>query len=580
MSSGQSTAGSLFQNPGDLRGGLVSQASPIDNKGQLAGTINNYLGAGPPGFRSNIPSRRNLPFVGRDGLLESIRASLADPSSGRVVVLHGPPGVGKSELAREYARRNCETYTGGTFIVEAGKRAIVVDLARLGQTLLSLDYPPGMALEDQCLRALSALGITPRLLIYDNVQAEDAVIPWLPPSGVPCDVLMTTTLDRWDSEWTAIEIPALSPADSTDLIERIAGKEVSARFGAQLTQLAGGLPVQIVPAAAALAYERKRGRLESAVLTIAQETQESFLGVYGKLETSSQLLLHAGARLNPRRIRRGELENHLAQAMGWDSTRFRCSLDACLDLQVLQDGDELRMHQLFAAFLLDMSIAEDLRTDLKQVACVQARRVTELAGELAEHPTRADLAAALLTFPLDPQQWANRGVEISVPDGETIGQALYEIGSFMTSRPWYERAVAQKEQGDVHGRVDHESLGTSLHQVGLCLSSTGEFAAARPWYERAVAQKEQGDVHGRVDHQSLGVSLHCVGYCLSSMGEFAAGRPWYERAVAQKEQGDVHGRVNHESVGVSLRVVANCLSQLGRDDDAKPSLARAAQLDS
>ena len=57
-------------------------------------------------------------------------------------------------------------------------------------------------------------------------------------------------------------------------------------------------------------------------------------------------------------------------------------------------------------------------------------------------------------------------------------------------------------------------------------------------------------------------------------------RPWYERAVAQKEQGDVHGRVNHESVGVSLRVVANCLSQLGRDDDAKPSLARAAQLDS
>lgn len=188
---------------------------------------------------------------------------------------HGPPGVGKSELAREYERRNCETYTGGTFIVEAGKRAIVVDLARLGQTLLGLDYPPAMALEDQCLRALSALGTAPRLLIYDNVQAEDAVEPWLPPSGVPCDVVMTTTLDRWDSEWTALEIPRLSPADSTDLIERIAGKEASARFGTQLTQLAGGLPVQIVPAAAALAYERKRGRLESAALTIAQETQES-----------------------------------------------------------------------------------------------------------------------------------------------------------------------------------------------------------------------------------------------------------------------------------------------------------------
>jgi AAA ATPase domain len=191
MSSGQSSSGS-FQNPGDFRGGLVPQASPIENRGQLAGTIINYAGKEPVTFRSNIPSRRNLPFVGREGVLESIRAALADPSSGRVVVLHGPPGVGKSELAREYARRNCETYTGGTFIVEAGRRAIVVDLARLGQTLLGLDYPPGMALEDQCLRALSALGIAPRLLIYDNVQAEDAVVPWLPPSGVPCDVLIST----------------------------------------------------------------------------------------------------------------------------------------------------------------------------------------------------------------------------------------------------------------------------------------------------------------------------------------------------------------------------------------------------
>ena len=473
MSSGQSSSGT-FQNPGDFRGAVLFQGSTV------------HLGPGPPGFRSNIPSRRNLPFVGRDGLLESIRASLADPSSGRVVVLHGPPGVGKSELAREYARRSRETYTGGTFIVEAGKRAIVVDLARLGQTLLGLDYPAGMGLEDQCLRALSALGAAPRLLIYDNVQTEDAVVPWLPPSGVPCDVLMTTTLDRWDCEWMALEIPPLSPADSTDLIECIAGKEVSARFGTQLTQLAGGLPVQIVPAAAALAYERKRGRLESAALTIARETQESFLGVYRQLETSSQLLLHAGARLNPQRIRRDELENHLAQAVGWDSNEFRRSLDACLDLHVLQDGEELRMHQLFAAFLLDMSIPEDLRTGLKQIAQVQARRVTELASELAAHPTRADLAAALLTFPLDPQQWADSGVEISILDGETIGRALYEIGSFLTSRPWYERAVAQKEQGDVHGRVDHASLATSLRAVAHCLSQLGRGDDAKPWLIRAA----------------------------------------------------------------------------------------------
>jgi hypothetical protein len=30
---------------------------------------------------------------------------------------------------------------------------------------------------------------------------------------------------------------------------------------------------------------------------------------------------------------------------------------------------------------------------------------------------------------------------------------------------------------------------------------------ARPWFERAVAAAEQGDIHGQVDHGSLGVSL-------------------------------------------------------------------------
>ena len=76
----------------------------------------------------------------------------------------------------------------------------------------------------------------------------------------------------------------------------------------------------------------------------------------------------------------------------------------------------------------------------------------------------------------------------------------------MSARLWYERAVEEAEKGDVHGRVDHASLSTSVHQVGLCLSETGDYEGARPWYERAVEEKEKGDVHGRVDHASLEVS--------------------------------------------------------------------------
>ena len=57
--------------------------------------------------------------------------------------------------------------------------------------------------------------------------------------------------------------------------------------------------------------------------------------------------------------------------------------------------------------------------------------------------------------------------------------------------------------------------------MGYCLSRTGKFEEARSWYGCAVAAKEQGDVQGRVDHESVGSSLHQVGYCLASTGKFS-----------------------------------------------------------
>ena len=96
--------------------------------------------------------------------------------------------------------------------------------------------------------------------------------------------------------------------------------------------------------------------------------------------------------------------------------------------------------------------------------------------------------------------------------------------------------MVETEKGDVHGRVDHASLGVSLNQVGYCLSSVGGYAAARPWFERAVAEAEKGDVHGRVDHESLGVSLRALAGCLRTLGEG-------EAAAALDRRADVAGGV-------------------------------------
>jgi hypothetical protein len=296
----------------------------------------------------------------------------------------------------------------------------------------------------------------------------------------------------------------------------------------------------------------------------------SFKGVYDRLAVEPRLVLHAAARLNPQRIVVDEIRHELIVGAGWDGKEATRHLDTCRDLQLLQGDTDLRMHQLFARFVRENLPSADIGGPLKSVVRAQTRRMVELAEMVGAAPNRSDLVSLLTVYTADQQRGTPFDDEFLFAEALVIGRALLESGQFTLARPWCERAVVQAEQGDVYGRVDHASLGLSLHCVGRCLSSTGEFAAARPWYERAVTQAEQGDVHGRVDHASLGLSLHEVGHSLSSIGEFAAARPWYERAVAEKERGDMHGRVDHESLGVSLHEVGQSLSSTGEFAAARP----------
>ena len=165
-----------------------------------------------------------------------------------------------------------------------------------------------------------------------------------------------------------------------------------------------------------------------------------------------------------------------------------------------------------------------------QIVKAQAERFVDLAASVVNTPNRADLAAMLMTYPIDLESWRGAGCEILLEKGELVGRALTEVGRFAPARSWFERAVAAKEKGDVQGRVDHDSLGRSLHQVGDCLASTGEFAAARPWFERAVTEAEKGDVHGRVDHKSLAQTLRTGARCLRVLGLVEQSRAWDDRA--------------------------------------------------
>ena len=440
--------------------------------------------------------------------------------------------------------------------------------------MLRLPVDATLSAADQAVATLLHLAAEPTLLIYDNVQSERGARRFLPRAGAACHVIITTLLD-WDED-CVLTVRPLTDDEAYALVEDRAGAALAASHGRDILAHAGGLPVELNPAARALRRAAERGLLNSTTATLtATETESSFQAAYNLLAPEPRLLLHAASHLNPLRIRLDLLRDHIKEGLGWSDVQFAAHLNACFDLHLVEGNQELRLHQLFAAFLNRREDQSGLTGSLTEVAKAEASRLLAIARDVVAQPNRLDLASMLTIYPLQPERWLGRQAALSSAGGEVIGRALYETGLFAAAQPWFERAVAEKEQGDVHGRVDHESLGVSLHQVGSCLSSRGEFAAAQPWFERAVAEAEQGDVHGRVNHESLGRSLHLAGYCLSSRGEFAAAQPLFERAVVEAEQGDVHGRVNHESLGRSLHLIGYCLSSRGEFTAAQPWSERA-----
>jgi WD40 repeat protein len=170
-----------------------------------------------------VPFPRNADFVGRDQDLDQLRSILSrqGPVGIRPSGLTGMGGIGKTQLAVEYAYRYRSLYPGGIFWVNAAD-PIVEGFAALGRRMRP--ESTDRSRDEQVRAAFEELRRTPEsLLIVDNL-AEPAelnrpVASACIPSALECRILFTTRR-RVLGRFGAVELTVLLEEPALRLLLR------------------------------------------------------------------------------------------------------------------------------------------------------------------------------------------------------------------------------------------------------------------------------------------------------------------------------------------------------------------------
>jgi WD40 repeat protein len=433
-----------------------------------------------------VPFLRNQNFVGRESDLERLHVALHGntPVGIRPAGLTGMGGIGKTQLAVEYAYRYRDIYVGGVFCLSPAE-PLGQAFAQIGKGL----YPDvaESSLDEQIRAAAGYLRVHPNtLVILDglsdpttlNVPASSDLIP----AGLPCRLLFTTRRRDLGTFFLPIEVAVLPEEAALHLL---------LHHPARQAVLDPSHPEH----AAARAICEILG-----YLPLALEIAGTHLGqqVRTPLTTYCQELLDRGAlpvlddrrgKMHPENLGTRHTTAVAATLQGqWDalqSENARMLLrvagqlpEAALIpaarlglLAAVSDRQEGFFASPMTAMLLelqDASLVEELQEDqvrlhpLVRDFAARQTPTTEVRG--FRHRCAAHLAAAYQDFATLEDHCARRGVD-ALQEDLIMGLELISVDSSHASLPPSDATSLKLEAGLTEARDEHTKVKSSLWPI-------------------------------------------------------------------------------------------------------------------
>jgi len=566
-----------------------------------------------PAERGQLPPERHLPagsrmpfrslgnrFVGRTQALWELYDLLFKENvavvSG-VGVIAGTGGLGKTQLAIEYARRFGYLYEGGVWWVEAdqGLGAMITLVSGAAKIDVNGELPE----REQAEQLWDALrGRAASLLVLDNFPDGGKLTAHLPTSGA-VQALVTTR--RGDLNHPKLALPTLEPGAALDLLN-----SRDRKFGVEahpLLEALGRLPLAIE---LTCSFLNRRKDLDPPELLVEMRkvgemgTLRAFAKRYGdQLPSKHELdiaatfqvswdLLGAPARRTLRAIAEmapAPIPLRLLRAiaeMAPPPARFRLlrsilrmrktDLDNSLadsiaeleraSLAERNDQGDLSIHRLVRSFVLFITpLRESMRGLVAKAVEREMARVVDEAdkrGYIELETVAAHAEVLARADRVDPLGKANLWAY--------AGKQHLAHGRYVIAKAAMERSRQEAEHSLDPG---HPNIAAYQSDLASVLRHLGELTAARDLFRRALVSAEASLEPG---HRFLASYQSNLAQVLQDLGELKEARDMLRLALASAEASIEPG---HPSIAIFQSSLALVLKDLGELEEAR-DLMRAA----
>jgi tetratricopeptide (TPR) repeat protein len=568
----------------------------------------------------HVPFSRNPLFTGREDLLDQLHQKLtmagtSNATTAAVAALTQPQalkglgGIGKTQLAIEYAYRYQDDYPHTFWINAATEEALITSFVTIAGLLPSF---PAKHEQDQhkiveAVKHWLEQSRTHWLLLFDNADDIALVRSFLPKNG-PGHILLTTRAHAVGSFATSIEVEKMSLMEgSCLLIRRVYGlashlspMQVLEYASVEDTNEAANvvaaldyLPLALDQAGAYIeetgcgfagylnVYNTHRKELLARRGTQATEYPEAVATTWSlsfqKVEQANPAaaeLLRLCAFLAPDKIPE---ELIIDGADQWSSPLQQAAADHFTFNQMIADLLKFSLVRRLAetqAFSIHRLVQAVQRDGMElEVQHQWAERVVRAVSKVFPHDVDDVATWPLCLRYLDQAQACNSLIEqyiLTFSEGANLlnrtGLYLCEHALYTIAEPLHQRAylICEQQLG-----TEHLSTVACLNNLALLYQAQGRYELAEPLLQQALSLYEQ---QMGATHLKTATSLNNLADLYWHQGKYEEAEPLLKRALMIREQ---QLGPFHPDTATSLNNLAHLYQHQGKYEEAEPLYQRA-----